>query len=192
MAELPRPLWRSATKGSSTPSMPYYQPDKDLGEAELLEHRQQVTKERPSLPAVASKAAHPLPGRDSHPLAATSSCSDQVNPSTTSETLGTRRLSRRMALALDAPPSRHENGQPGRAPRPSTASRRGRGPRRPAECAGILPRRGSIFTLTRHPWSAHRSGEGSASLGGARRSAGARPRLALSSDRRTRSPLRTR
>jgi hypothetical protein len=41
-----------------------------------------------------------------------------------------------------------------RAPRPSTASRRGRGPRRPSECAGILPLRGSIFTLTRRSGNA--------------------------------------
>src|SRR5712691_7371279 len=46
-------------------------------------------------PPACYRASWQLPGRDSHPLAATSLCPDQVTPSTTSESLGTRRSSRR-------------------------------------------------------------------------------------------------
>src|SRR5712691_5588330 len=42
-------------------------------------------------PPACYRASWQLPGRDSHPPATTSLCSDQVTPSTTSETLGTRR-----------------------------------------------------------------------------------------------------
>src|SRR6266852_7285528 len=43
-------------------------------------------------PPACYRASWQLPGRDSHPLATTSLCSDQVTPSTTSESLGTRRV----------------------------------------------------------------------------------------------------
>src|SRR3989442_1064586 len=46
-------------------------------------------------PPACYRASWQLPGRDSHPLATTSLCSDQVTPSTPSESLGTRRGSRR-------------------------------------------------------------------------------------------------
>jgi hypothetical protein len=45
-------------------------------------------------PPACYRASWQLPGRDSHPLATTSLCPDQVTPSTTSETLGARRSSR--------------------------------------------------------------------------------------------------
>jgi hypothetical protein len=38
----------------------YFQPSKDLTDAELLEHRAAITAERPSLPARAGKAYHTL------------------------------------------------------------------------------------------------------------------------------------
>src|SRR5712692_6109819 len=47
-------------------------------------------------PPACYRASWQLPGRDSHPLATTSLCSDQVTPSTPSETLGTRRCSRNL------------------------------------------------------------------------------------------------
>ena len=46
-------------------------------------------------PPACYRASWQLPGRDSHPPAAASFCSDQVTPSTTSESLGTRRTSNR-------------------------------------------------------------------------------------------------
>src|SRR6266852_2362889 len=46
-------------------------------------------------PPACYRASWQLPGRDSHPLATTSLSSDQVTPSTTSESLGARRGSRR-------------------------------------------------------------------------------------------------
>src|SRR6266508_4015999 len=61
-------------------------------------------------PPACYRASWQLPGRDSHPLATTSLSSDQVTPSTTSETLGTRRSSRtrrrlRSTPAALVPPS---------------------------------------------------------------------------------------
>jgi hypothetical protein len=46
-------------------------------------------------PPACYRAPWRLPGRDSHPLATTSLSSDQVIPSTTSDSLGTRRTSRK-------------------------------------------------------------------------------------------------